>query len=59
MKAEYIVLEKTRFGNYFVKGSFKSVEEARKMKEGLVIVNDVSKTENTYHIFCNVWEENI
>ena len=58
MKAEYIVLEKSKYGNYFVKGSFETNEEAIEMKKGLLIINDVSKTDYTYHIFCNFWEEN-
>lgn len=59
MKAEYIVLEKTKHGNYFFKGSFETIEEAQQMKKGLEIVNSVSKTQYAYHIFCNVAEENI
>ena len=58
MKSEYIVLEKSKYGNYFVKGSFETKEEAIEMKKGLLIINDVSKTDYTYHIFCNFWEEN-
>ena len=59
MEAEYIVLEKMKYGTYSVKGSFQTAEEARQMKKGLEIVNAVSKTDHTYHIFCNVAEENI
>lgn len=59
MKAEYIVIEKMKYGTYNVKGSFETAEEARQMKKGLEIVNAVSKTEYTYTIFCNVAEENI
>ena len=56
-KFEYVVLEKTKYGNYFVKGIFETPQEARKMQEGLEIISNVSKDQNTYHIFCNYIEE--
>ncbi len=58
MKAEYIVIEKMKYGTYNVKGSFETKEEAIEMKKGLLIINNVSKTDYTYRIFCNFWEEN-
>jgi hypothetical protein len=56
-KFEYIVLEKTKYGNYFVKGVFETPQEGRKMQEGLEIISKVSKDQNTYHVFCNYLEE--
>ncbi len=59
MKPEYIVVEKSKYGNIFVKGSFETLNEAIQLKKGLLIVNEVSKNENTLLIFCNVNEKDI
>jgi len=59
MKPEYIVVEKSKYGNIFVKGSFETLNEAIKLKKGLLIVNEVSKNENALIIFCNVNEKDI
>lgn len=59
MKPEYIVVEKSKYGNIFVKGSFETLNEAIKLKKGLLIVNEVSKNDNTLLIFCNVNEKDI
>ena len=56
-KFEYIVLEKTKYGNYFVRGVFQTPQEGREMQKGLEIINNVSKDKNTYHVFCNYLEE--
>ena len=55
-KFEYVVLEKTKHGNYFVKGVFETPSQARQMEKGLNIINEVSKTDYTYHTFCNVFD---
>ena len=55
-KFEYVVLEKSKYNNYFVKGVFETPQEAREMEKGLRIINKVSKTDYTYHTFTNVFD---